>query len=101
MFSTVLSGSVCGMDSFLVRVEVDLSRGLPCLVMVGNIGTQVKESAERIRVALKNTGITIPPAHIAVNFSPGNIRKEGTAFDFPVAVAILLAMEKELLKNKE
>lgn len=94
MFSTVLSGSVCGMDSFLVRVEVDLSRGLPCLVMVGNIGTQVKESAERIRVALKNTGITIPPAHIAVNFSPGNIRKEGTAFDLPVAVAILLAMER-------
>lgn len=94
MFSTILSGAVYGVESCLVHVEVDLSTGLPCFVMVGNLGSEVKESGERVRIALKNTGITIPPMHISVNFSPADLRKEGTGFDLPVSIGVLTAMER-------
>ena len=103
MFSTVISGAVYGIDSCLVHVEADLSSGLPCFIMVGNPGSEVKEAGERVRVALKNSGIQMPPMHIAVNISPGDIRKAGTGFDLPVAVAVLAAMEKvppESVKDK-
>ncbi len=94
MFSTILSGTIYGMDCHLVHVEADLSKGLPCFVMVGNLGSEVKEAGERVRIALKNSGIILPPMHIAVNISPGNIRKEGTGFDLPIAIAVLSAMGK-------
>ena len=94
MFSTILSGTVSGVQSHLVHVEVDLSSGLPCFVMVGKLGGEVREAGERVRIALKNSGITIPPMHIAVNFSPADIRKEGTGFDLPVAAGVLQAMGK-------
>ena len=92
MFSTVLSGAVYGIDSYLAHVEVDLSPGLPCFVMVGNLSSEVKEAGERVRIVLKNSGIQIPPMHIAVNISPGEIRKTGTGFDLPIAVAVLAAL---------
>ncbi len=94
MFSAILSGAIFGMHSYPVRVEVDVSQGLPCFVMVGNIGSEVRESGERVRIALKNMGFCLPPMHIAVNFSPANLRKEGTGFDLPVAVALLVSMGK-------
>ena len=94
MFSTILSGAVYGMNSYLVHVEVDMAQGLPCFVMVGSPGSEVRESGERVRVALKNSGVVIPPMHIAVNISPGDIRKVGTGFDLPIAVAVLCAMGK-------
>ena len=94
MYSTILSGTVFGSQSYLVQVEVDLSQGLPCFAMVGSLGGEVKESGERVRIALKNMGIHLPPMHIAVNLSPADIRKEGTAFDLPIAVAVLSSMEK-------
>lgn len=82
------------MESHLVHVEVDISSGLPCLVMVGSLGGEVKESGERVRIALKNTGIFLPPMHISVNISPADLRKEGTGFDLPIAVGVLAAMGK-------
>lgn len=94
MFSTILSGAVYGIESYLVHVEVDLSSGLPCFVMVGSLGNEVKESAERVRIALKNTGISIPPMHISVNLSPADLRKAGTGFDLPIAIGVLQAMER-------
>lgn len=94
MFSCITSGTVCGLTSFLIRVEVDMSPGLPCLVMVGRLSSEVKESGERVRVALKNSGFQLPPLHIAVNLSPADIRKSGTAFDLPLALAILSALGK-------
>lgn len=94
MFSTILSGTVSGVQSCLIHVEVDLSSGLPCFVMVGKLGSEVREAGERVRIALKNSEITIPPMHIAVNFSPADIRKEGTGFDLPVAAGVLQAMGK-------
>ena len=94
MYSTILSGAIYGMESYLVQVEVDMSPGLPCFAMVGSLSGEVKESGERVRVALKNIGIHLPPVHIAVNLSPADIRKEGTAFDLPIAVGVLVSMEQ-------
>lgn len=94
MFSTIISGTVSGIQSCLIHVEVDLSSGLPCLVMVGKLGSEVREAGERVRIALKNSGINIPPMHIAVNLSPADIRKEGTGFDLPIAAGVLQAMGK-------
>ncbi len=94
MFSTILSGTIYGIKSHLIHVEVDLSSGLPCFVMVGRLGGEVKESGERVRIALKNTGISIPPMHISVNLSPADLRKEGTGFDLAIAIGVLIAMER-------
>ncbi|MBD5499751.1 MAG: YifB family Mg chelatase-like AAA ATPase [Lachnospiraceae bacterium] len=94
MYSTILSGALYGMESYLVQVEVDISSGLPCFAMVGNLGNEVKEAGERVRIALKNVGICLPPMHVAVNLAPADRRKEGTAYDLPIAVAVLTSMEK-------
>lgn len=94
MYSTILSGAIYGMEGCLVQVETDISTGLPCFVMVGSLSGEVKESGERVRIALKNIGIHLPPMHIAVNLSPADIRKEGTAFDLPIAAGVLVSMER-------
>ena len=62
MFSTILSGAFYGIDSYLVQVEVDVAQGLPCMEMIGCLSREAGEAKQRIRVALKNTGIKIPPA---------------------------------------
>ncbi len=92
MFAKITSGAILGIHSYLVQVEVNASGGLPCFAMVGYLAGEVREAGERVRVALRNTGITIPPLHITVNLSPAHLRKEGTAFDLPIAVGILIAM---------
>lgn len=92
MYSTTLSGTIFGAGSYLVQIEVDMSSGLPCFAMVGSLGKEVKESGERVRIALKNRGIHLPPMHIAVNLSPADLKKEGTGFDLPIAAALLLSM---------
>ncbi len=92
MYSVVTSGAICGIDSYLVSVEVDTAQGLPGFDMVGFLSSEVKEARERVRVALKNAGINLPPQKITVNLSPANIRKEGSAFDLPIAVGILTSM---------
>lgn len=89
MFSRVKSGVVFGLKCFLIDVEVDVSNGLPCFVMVGKLKSEVKECAERVRIALKNIKISIPPMHVAVNLSPADIMKSGTGFDLPVALGLL------------
>ena len=81
MFTTVFSAAVYGLQAYLVRVEVDLAGGLPSFQLVGSLGSEVKESRERVSVAMKNSGFQIPPAHITVNLAPAGRRKDGTAFD--------------------
>lgn len=93
MFSTIDSGAVCGLHAYLVRVEVDLAGGLPSFQMVGSLGSEVRESRERVCVAMKNSGFQIPPCHITVNLAPADRRKDGTAFDLPIAVGLLKDME--------
>lgn len=91
MFSKVYSAAIHGIDGLIVSVEADVSDGLPIFDMVGYLGSEVKEARERVRIALKNSGFMLPAKRITVNLSPADIRKEGTAFDLPVAIAILAA----------
>ena len=93
MYSTVLSGALLGVSAYPVSVEVDVARGLPGFSMVGSLGGEVRESRERVVVALKNIGIDLPPKRITVNLSPADRKKEGTAFDLPITVGLLGAME--------
>lgn len=92
MFTTVTSGALLGIDSYLVQVEVSITEGLPCFEMVGFLGSEVREARERVRVSLHNTGILIPPKRITVNLSPAHIRKEGSAFDLPIAIGIITGL---------
>lgn len=102
MFSKVFSAAIHGIDGMIVSVEADVSDGLPVFDMVGFLGSEVKEARERVKIALRNSGFRIPAKRITVNLSPADIRKEGTAFDLPVAIAILGAfgyLPEESLKD--
>lgn len=92
MFSSVISAAICGLSVQAVQVEADVSNGLPAFSIVGYASSQVKEAQERVRTALKNSGLSLPPKRITINLSPADIRKEGSGFDLPVAAAILCAM---------
>lgn len=92
MFSTITSGNIHGIQCVLTQVEVDIAKTIPAFDMVGMLSSEVKEAKERVRVALRNSGIKLPPVHITVNISPANIRKEGTAYDLPLAVGIMTAL---------
>lgn len=81
------------MDTFLARVEVDAGTGLPAIDMVGLLNSEVKESKERVKIALKNCGYRIPPQRITVNIAPADKRKEGTAFDLPIAIGIMQSLD--------
>ncbi|OGQ62305.1 MAG: ATP-dependent protease [Deltaproteobacteria bacterium RIFCSPLOWO2_02_FULL_55_12] len=91
MLSRVLTASTLGVDALLVEVEVDISRGLPSFSTVGLPDNAVKESKDRVRAAIKNSGYSLPAKKITVNLAPADIKKEGTTFDLPVAVGILKA----------
>lgn len=93
MYSIIISGALQGVSAYLVSVEADVAQGLPGFSMVGSLGSEVKESRERVTVALKNVGMNLPPKRITVNLSPADIRKEGSAFDLPIAVGIMEAMD--------
>lgn len=91
MFSKAYAAAIQGIDAILVQVEADVSDGLPGLELVGFLASEVREAKERVRVAVHNTGIVLPPKRITVNLSPADVRKEGTLFDLAIAVAILTA----------
>lgn len=99
MFSMAYSAVIHGIDGLIVSVEADVSDGLPLFDMVGLLNSEVKEARERVRIALKNSGYRLPAKRITVNLSPADIRKEGTAFDLPVAIAILTAFGHILEEN--
>ena len=91
MLAAVSSAAVLGVDAFDVTVEVDCTRGLPQWIIVGMPASSVKESRERVAAALANAGITLPPRRLTVNLAPADVAKTGTAFDLPIAVAVLVA----------
>jgi len=99
MFVKVISMSVIGMDSYPVSVEVDTSQGLPQFATVGLPDASVKESRDRIKAAIKNSGYRFPRSHVTINLAPADIKKEGTGFDLPIAVGILAA--EELIKEEK
>ena len=91
MLSKVISSAVIGINAFRVDVEVDISHGLPRFNIVGLPETAVKESKERVKAAIKNSGYELPDDHITVNLAPAHIKKEGTGYDLPIALGILNA----------
>ena len=91
MLARVRSLSVLGVDAFEVQVEVDLAPGLPMFNTVGLPNGAVRESKERVRAALANSGFDLPLGRITVNLAPADIRKEGAGFDLPIAIGILAA----------
>lgn len=91
MFCHITTGALSGLQCDLIRVEVDSSAGLPCFQMVGYLGSEVKEARERVKVALRNSGYSLPASCLNVNLSPASIRKSGTSYDLPIAIGILVA----------
>lgn len=102
MLSRVLTSAVVGIDAYLMEVEVDIARGLPVFTTVGLPEISVRESKERVKAAIHNSGYTFPDDRITVNLAPANIKKDGTGFDLPIAMGILTAtgiiQEKEVDK---
>lgn len=94
MFASVCGMSVEGLAAQLVRVEVDISNGLPAFDIVGLPTTAVKEAKDRVRSALKNSGFQFPLQRITVNLAPADLRKEGSGLDLPIAVGILAALRE-------
>ncbi|KRT65357.1 MAG: Mg chelatase-related chaperone ATPase, magnesium chelatase family protein [Candidatus Dadabacteria bacterium CSP1-2] len=91
MISKILSSAVFGVDAYLVEVEVDIAFGFPQFSTVGLPEGAVKESKERVKAAVKNCGYDFPQKRITVNLAPADIKKEGSAFDLPIAIGILAA----------
>ncbi len=91
MISRVQSGAVLGIDGYSVEVEVNLAMGIPGMSIVGLPDAAVKESSDRVEAAIKNTNLDMPLKKITVNLAPADIKKEGSAFDLPIAIGILAA----------
>ena len=93
MYSKVISCGVLGIGGILTYVEADSSNGIPNFIMVGNLSNSVREASDRVRTAIKNSNIEIPAKKVTINISPADIRKEGSGYDLPIAVAILKSLE--------
>ena len=91
MLASLWSAALFGVEAYPVRVEVDVSFGLPAFNMVGLPDTSVRESRDRVRSAIRNSGFAFPSQRITINLAPADIRKAGTAFDLPIALRVLAA----------
>jgi magnesium chelatase family protein len=94
MLAKVFSCAVIGLEGAIIQVEVDISRGLPSFTIVGLPDTAVQESRERVRAAIKNSGLAFPTTRLTVNLAPADLRKVGPAYDLPIALGILLANDQ-------
>jgi magnesium chelatase family protein len=91
MLARVYSCAVIGLEGVIVEVEVDTSEGLPSIVIVGLPDAAVQESRERVQSAIKNAGLYYPRKRLTVNLAPASVRKEGPAYDLPIALGVLIA----------
>ncbi len=94
MFAQVWSAALLGLKALKVAVEVDVGGGLPQIVLVGLPDTAVQESRERVRAAIKNSGLAFPMRKVVINLAPADLRKEGPSFDLPIAIGVLAAAEQ-------
>ncbi|HTO73708.1 MAG TPA: magnesium chelatase domain-containing protein, partial [Gemmatimonadales bacterium] len=94
MLARIHSAAVLGVDAYVVAVETDLSNGLPSFATVGLPQASVKEGRERVGAALVNAGFSFPPRKVTVNLAPADRPKQGSAFDLPIAIGILVASEQ-------
>ncbi|WP_281069083.1 magnesium chelatase domain-containing protein, partial [Clostridioides difficile] len=97
MLSIINSSNLVGIDSFLVKVEVDVSNGIPSFNIVGLPGKEIKEARERVKSAILNSGYKFPSTRIVVNLSPADIKKEGAFLDLSISIGLL----RELIKKDE
>jgi magnesium chelatase family protein len=93
MIAKTFSSAINGIDAYIVQVEVDIARGLPSFSTVGLPEGAVRESKDRVKSAIKNSGFDFPSHRITVNLAPADIKKEGSAFDLPIAIGILAATD--------
>ncbi len=100
MTARVLSCAILGIDAYIVHIEADISRRIPAFSVVGLPDSAVKESRDRVMAAIKNAGRTFPTNRITVNLAPADIRKEGSAFDLPIAIGIIAAMGDSISPEK-
>lgn len=103
MYSTIKTAILEGIQTRQIQVEVDISNGMPVFDMVGHLAPEVREGKERIRTALHSIGIILPAKRITINLSPAHIRKNGTGFDLPIAIAIMQSLglvTKETCEDK-
>ena len=91
MLARVLSSALMGLDAYIVKVEIDISDGLPAFNTVGLPDSAVKESKDRVTAAIKNSSFYFPTSRITANLAPADVRKEGSAFDLPIAVGVMAA----------
>jgi magnesium chelatase family protein len=91
MLARVFSCAVIGLEGVIIEVEVDIGQGLPNIVVVGLPDAAVQESRERVQSAIKNSGFSLPRHRVTVNLAPAAVRKEGPAYDLPIAVGMLIA----------
>src|ERR1044071_1608483 len=89
MLSRLRAPAVFGFEAYPVIIEVDVSFGLPSFTMVGLPDTTVRESRDRVRLAIRNSGFEFPPHRITVNLAPADVRKAGSSFDLPIALGVL------------
>lgn len=94
MLATVRTFSLLGIEAVAVDIEVDVSNGLPHMAIVGLPDSSIKESKERVRSGIKNSGFTFPPDRITINLAPANFKKEGSSFDLAIALGILCASKQ-------
>lgn len=93
-FSSVASAAISGLHVDLIRVEADVSDGLPVFHMVGYLSSEVKEASERVRTAISNSGIRLLPKKTVINLSPATVKKKGPSFDLPIALSVLMSTGK-------
>ena len=90
MLSKINSMALQGLEGYLIEVQVDVSNGMPCWEMVGLPDTSVKEAKERVKTAIKNSGYEMQSKRIIINLAPADTKKEGSIFDLPIAIGILV-----------
>src|SRR5712671_3276102 len=91
MLASLRTAALFGVEACAVHVEVDVSFGMPIFTMVGLPDTSVRESRDRVRSAIRNSGFEFPPHRVTVNLAPADVRKAGASFDLPIALGVLAA----------
>src|SRR5688572_20947993 len=94
MLAKVISCAIVGLEAEIVEVEVDITNGMPTFMLVGLPDAAVRESRDRVHAAIKNSGLSFPNKRLTVNLAPADLRKEGPAYDLPIAVGILAASQQ-------
>src|SRR3989338_6518889 len=94
MIAKVFSFGLLGIEAYPIEIEVDVSRGLPAVTLVGLADTAIRESKERVKSAIKNSGFEWPAERITISLAPSGIKKEGSCLDLAIALGILSATEQ-------